>query len=79
MFNPNDETNDYETMQYSYQWANPEQSALIRTDKNGNRDYIPTAKHNRDYAEFLELVENNKVVAAAFVEPESPIATVENT
>ena len=48
MSNPNEETNDYESMQYTYQWADPEESALIRTDKNGNRYYIPTAKANRD-------------------------------
>jgi hypothetical protein len=41
-------------MTYTYTWANPEQTSLIREDENGKTVYIPADPANRDYAEFLE-------------------------
>ena len=40
-------------MTYTYTWANPEQTSLIREDENGKTASIPTDPANRDYAEFL--------------------------
>ena len=40
-------------MSYTYTWANPEQTSLIREDENGKTATIPTDPANRDYAEFL--------------------------
>ena len=41
-------------MTYTYTWANPEQTSLIREDENGRIASIPTDPANRDYREFLE-------------------------
>ena len=40
-------------MSYTYTWADPEQTTLIREDENGKTVYIPADPANRDYAEFL--------------------------
>ncbi len=53
---------------YSYEWADAEQSSLHRTDSKGNGTCIPTDPANRDYAEFL----SSGATAAAYVAPEPP-------
>ena len=40
-------------MSYTYTWADPEQTTLIREDEHGKTVYIPADPANRDYAEFL--------------------------
>ena len=41
-------------MTYTYTWADPEQTTLIRENEDGKTVYIPANPTNRDYAEFVE-------------------------
>ena len=52
-------------MTYTYTWANPENTGLIRTDEGGNQDLIPTNPANRDYAAFVA----SGATAAPYVAP----------
>ena len=52
-------------MNYTYQWANAEQTSLRRTDADGNVAWVPTDPGNRDYAEFVSTA----ATAAAYVAP----------
>ena len=55
-------------MNYTYEWANAEQTSLKRTDADGNDAFVPTDPLNRDYAEFL----SSGATAASYVPPEPP-------
>lgn len=52
------------TLNYTYTWANAEQTTLKRDDGA----FIPADPANRDYAEFL----NSGAVAADYVAPPAP-------
>ena len=65
---PRTNTADIAPATYSYEWTDAEQSALKRTDSEGNVAFIPAAEGNRDYAEFC----NCGATAAAYVAPPEP-------
>ena len=52
-------------MTYTYTWANPDQTTLIREDEHGKTASIPTDPANRDYAEFL----SSGATAGDYVQP----------
>ena len=55
-------------MNYTYEWADAEQTTLRRTDAEANVAWVPTDPLNRDYAEFLE----SKATASPYVAPPKP-------
>ena len=55
-------------LQYTYTWANEEQTSLRREDAEGNVAFVPAAEGNRDYAEFLR----SGAIAADYVAPPEP-------
>tara|TARA_B100000459_G_scaffold101001_1_gene57807 strand:- start:89 stop:379 length:291 start_codon:yes stop_codon:yes gene_type:complete len=63
---PKANTADTTLPQYTYQWANAEQTSLKRTDVDGKIVYVPTAPLNSSYRDFL----SSGAEAAPYVEPE---------
>lgn len=55
-------------MNYTYTWANPEQTTLRREDTEGNVAFVPTDPTNRDYAEFFA----SGATAGDYVAPPAP-------
>ncbi len=61
-------TADIAPATYTYEWIDVEQTALRRTDAEGNGAIVPTDPANRDYAEFL----SSGQAAADYVAPPAP-------
>ena len=55
-------------MDYTYEWADAEQSCLKRTDGNGHVVWVPADPENTSYAEFL----SSGAEAASYVAPPEP-------
>ena len=55
-------------MDYTYTFANAEETSLKREDEQGNIAFVPTDPRNRDYAKFL----SSGVTAAPYVAPPAP-------
>jgi hypothetical protein len=55
-------------MNYTYTWANAEQTTIKRECAKGTCAFIPVDPANRDYAEFLEA----NVTPFGYVAPPAP-------
>ncbi len=65
---PRTNTADITPATYTYEWNDAEQTALRRTDAEGNVAFVPADPANRDYAEFL----SSEQAAAEYVAPPAP-------
>ena len=59
---------EVQELQYTYTWANAEQTSLKCEDAEGNVAFVPIDPANRDYAKFLA----SGAKAAPYVAPAEP-------